>query len=870
MKTHYPLAVCGAATVLFSIHSSPAAVATWDGSIDGNWTSAVTGDSNWAGGAGTDGLAIAGDSLVFTSVTGLGGTTLNNNNVANTSFAGITFDATAVGYTINGNAITLAGNIVNNSANLQTISTGLTYTGLRQITTASGNIELSGLLSGTGGVFQKMGSGTLRLTGSGTIGTATSGTGTSTIFPLDLREGGITIDTAGIYAVTGEAAIGSNVAAGFGAVGSNVNLTLQNGALNVSSWLSVARGNGTGSVSSDVVLNNASTITAVNFGLGFNNGSALNLPKGSVTLNDTSIFTVSNNNANFNFAESAGSYGTMTLNGSSKLVHNGNASGTKIGLAGTGILNIASGNAIVDVRNLIVGQGTNGVGAVYNRGTLKSVGLDGLFLGDGTGSASYFLNDNGAAAVANDNSLNIVGGIGNNSNAVIDVASGTLSGTRVGAGFFNNTNATNTQFNVTGGELASGANGFLVGDTNARINKWANVNVSGSGVFNNATAINLSNANNAANTGILSIKGGGTVTADTVTTGGTASNTYVNFDGGTLRASSGTTASLISSNIDRVTVYSGGAIIDTNGFNKSIDAVIAAPDANGTTTFGVTSASLTATVTGYEGRPVVKITGGGGTGATAVANFNVATGEVTGITITSAGSGYTSAPTVTILGGGGSAITATASTGAVSGGGITKSGTGNLTLNGANTYTGATVVSAGTLYVNGSLNGTSGTTIASNATLGGTGDILTGTVSFSGAGAINAGNSVGELGVSAADLTGGTLVVEYDTATINLIDLFSVSGLLDISGSTVNFDLLGTGLDGTSTYTFATYGSLTGGSFSLVSDLPSGYLIDYGTGTNSSISLVPVPEPRSALLGGLGVLLLLRRRRVRGGRTPRD
>ena len=861
MKTHHSLLVCGTATILLSIHSSPAAVATWDGSIDGNWTSAATGDSNWAGGAGTDGLAIAGDSLVFTSATGVGGTTLNNDNAANTSFAGITFDAGAPGYTINGNAITLTGDLVNNSASLQTLTTDLTYTGLRLVNTAAGDIELGGVLSGTGGVFQKLGTGTLRLTGSGTIGTATSGSAPNTIFPLDLRAGNITIDSAGAYAVTGEAAIGSNDGAGAGGVGNNVNLTVENGALNVSSWFSVARGNGTGSVSSDVVLNNASTLTVVNFGLGFNNGSALNTSRGSVTLNDTSIFTVSNNNANFNFGESAGSYGTMTLNGSSKLVHNGGSTGTKIGLAGTGVLDIASGNAIVDVRNLIIGQGTNGVGAVYNHGTLKSVGLDGLFLGDGVGSASYFLNDNSGAAVANDNAATIVGGIGNNSASVIDVTSGTLSGTRVGAGFFNSTNATNTQFNVSGGELASGATGFLVGDTNARVNKWANVNVSGSGVFSNAAGINLSNANNASNTGILSVSAGGTVTADTIVTGGTSSNTFVNFDNGTLRASSGATASLISANIDRVTVYSGGAVIDTNSFNKSIDAVIAAPDANGTTTFGVTAINLSGTGTGYEGRPVVKLTGGGGTGATAVADFNVLTGEVTGITITSAGSGYTSAPTVTILGGGGSAITGTASTGGVSGGGITKTGGGVLTINSASTYTGPTAISAGTLYVNGSLNGTSGTSIASNATLGGTGDILTGTVSFSGAGFINAGNSVGELGLAAADLTGGTLLVEYDTSTLDLIDLLGVGGALDIAGSAVDFDLLGSGLDGISTYTFATYGSLTGGSFSLVNDLPSGYLIDYGTGTNSSISLVPVPEARTLLLGGLGALMLLRRRR---------
>ena len=54
MKTHHSLLVCGTATILLSVHSSPAAVATWDGSIDGSWTSAATGDSNWTGGAVSD------------------------------------------------------------------------------------------------------------------------------------------------------------------------------------------------------------------------------------------------------------------------------------------------------------------------------------------------------------------------------------------------------------------------------------------------------------------------------------------------------------------------------------------------------------------------------------------------------------------------------------------------------------------------------------------------------------------------------------------------------------------------------------------------------------------------------------------------
>jgi hypothetical protein len=49
---------------------------------------------------------------------------------------------------------------------------------------------------------------------------------------------------------------------------------------------------------------------------------------------------------------------------------------------------------------------------------------------------------------------------------------------------------------------------------------------------------------------------------------------------------------------------------------------------------------------GYTTAPLVTITGGGGTGATALTT--IASGKVTFVTVTSAGSGFTSAPTITI------------------------------------------------------------------------------------------------------------------------------------------------------------------------------------------------------------------------------
>src|SRR6185369_15700497 len=62
--------------------------------------------------------------------------------------------------------------------------------------------------------------------------------------------------------------------------------------------------------------------------------------------------------------------------------------------------------------------------------------------------------------------------------------------------------------------------------------------------------------------------------------------------------------------------------------------------------------------------------------------------------------------------------------GTISGsGGLTKNGTGALTLSGANTYTGLTTVNTGTLIVNGSIAGA--VTVNSGGQLDGTGRIGT-------------------------------------------------------------------------------------------------------------------------------------------------
>ena len=94
--------------------------------------------------------------------------------------------------------------------------------------------------------------------------------------------------------------------------------------------------------------------------------------------------------------------------------------------------------------------------------------------------------------------------------------------------------------------------------------------------------------------------------------------------------------------------------------------------------------------------------------------------------------------------------------------GLYKSGAGTLNLGGANTYTGVTVVSAGTLLVSnssGSATGTGAVSVASDGTLGGTGWV-DGAVSVAG-GTIAPGSSTGVLSVGSANFDpNSTLEIE--------------------------------------------------------------------------------------------------------------
>jgi fibronectin-binding autotransporter adhesin len=139
--------------------------------------------------------------------------------------------------------------------------------------------------------------------------------------------------------------------------------------------------------------------------------------------------------------------------------------------------------------------------------------------------------------------------------------------------------------------------------------------------------------------------------------------------------------------------------------------------------------------------------------------------------------------------------------------GMTKAGAGKWILAGNNTYTGATNVEGGTLLVNGNQTGAGLTTVASGGTLGGTGTL--------------GGNVLFEQGSS--------FVTQFVSGGI---DPLAIMGNLDLSALANTLNVAGTGT-GTS-WVIATYTGMLTGTFE---NITAGYSVNYGTGTNSQVTL---------------------------------
>jgi fibronectin-binding autotransporter adhesin len=187
----------------------------------------------------------------------------------------------------------------------------------------------------------------------------------------------------------------------------------------------------------------------------------------------------------------------------------------------------------------------------------------------------------------------------------------------------------------------------------------------------------------------------------------------------------------------------------------------------------------------------------------------------------------------------------------------------------SNAYTGATNVNAGTLVVNGNISTSSLTTVASGATIGGSGTV--GALTVADGGTLAPGNSPGTLNTGTLTLSDASnLNFELNptdtTAGSNINDMIQVTGDLTLDGLLTVVATSGDFLSatiGTTWRLFQYTGTLidNGVTLSSMPTLAEGLGWEIDTATAGQVNLKVIPEPGAALLGGLGLLALFRRRR---------
>lgn len=450
--------------------------------------------------------------------------------------------------------------------------------------------------------------------------------------------------------------------------------------------------------------------------------------------------------------------------------------------------------------------------------------------------------------------------------------------------------------------------------------------ISGSGGFNKTDSGTVTLANNA-NT----FTGGVNVQAGTLRLGNLSANGTFAFTGNALSVSSGAnltlgsasggtiTANYTFANLSAPISLSGGtlAFAQTNNTTQNMGGAIAVSGASTinltATGFSGHTAALNGAITGNSGS--LTFTASGATGrnfaigsasnnytgsvilgtadASSVFNLNNALGtadwtlndadwtvNVSNATHTFKSLSSSVNPLITASGASarldvGSGNTNTSYAGRLGGTlGLTKSGTGALTLTATHSYTGTTIVAGGSLIVNGSISTSAQTTVQSGATLGGSGSV--GALTVNAGGNLNPGNSPGILNTGNFSLQ-GTLNAEINgIAAGTLYDQVNVTGTVDLTGGALSVLLGYTPSHGDLIFLVANDGSeAVTGTFNGMSE---GFQFSAGgqqwqityqanaegtpafTGGND-VALMAVPEPAAGLLGGLGLLALLRRRR---------
>jgi autotransporter-associated beta strand protein len=788
----------------------------------------IAGSTDWSK-AGTGTLILTG-SNTYTGATTVSTGVINIQNATalGTAAGGTTVSSGAAlelqgGITVGAEALTLNGTGVSSAGALRNISGNNTYGGLltlggaARINSDAGNLSISNVGTITGATFGLTVGGAGNTSIASIIGTTSGsltkdGSGTLTLTGANTYSGGTTI-SAGTLSIGSGATTGSiagNVA-NSGTLAFNRSDALTYAGVVSGTGALTQSGAGTLTLTGANTYSGGTTISAGTLSVG--NGSTTGSIAGNVANSGTLAF---NRSDALTYADVVSGTGAVTKSGAGTLT----LTGANIYSGGTTI----SAGSLVGTTSSLQGAMTNNAAVTFDQSTA------GTYAGAMSGSGSFTKLGAGTVTLTGANTYS--GGT--------TISAGTLVGTTSSLRGAMTNNAAVTFDQLTDGTYA----GVMSGSGSFTKLGTGTVTLSGSNTYSGGTWIS-----------------GGTLTAGNVSAFGT----------GGLTIGSDTFLDLANYSIANTVTNNGGTILNAG--------TISGGDFSGGTTDLSGSNSTVAAVTG--------------TATVNVSGTDTAITTVSGGTLNVNGAGTT----IQSYNGGNVAVGAGlsvtihdgTSSGSLSGaGGLAKAGTGTLTLTGTNTYTGATTLTAGLLTVNGSLGNTS-TTVGNGGTLQGRGGVG-GSVTVQSGGTIAAGNSIESLTTGALSLQAGSTFayeINNDTAAGVAGDLTAVTGNLTLdlgNASLLTLSELGTGLwsIGEKLTLISYSGTWNGGLFSYGGTLADDSTINFSgmdwsfnyndtsAGTNytgdltgsSFVTMTAIPEPNAAaLVGGLGMLALLRRRR---------